>query len=265
MTSDRQLITDGAAIAYQLSGPPGRVPIAYGHGVFMSREVVRGLGIFNIDTIAKDRPLLTYDQRGHGASRGRPRPLDYRFENAANDLLGVLDAAGVQDPIDFAGSSLGAAAALYAALAAPQRFRRLALVIPPVGWETATDQQRQWYFDTADLIDAIGPTAWRQQWADAPPLPIFAEYPQGKFTPAIHDDIASAALRGVGSSDLPHPDALRTLSQPTLILAWDTDPLHPISTAGRIAELIPHSTLHVAHHLSDIQTWTALTTDFFRD
>ena len=264
MAADRYLMTDGAAIAYQLSGSPGPVPVGYGHGVFMSREVVRGLGIFDIHTIAHGRPMITYDQRGHGASRGRPRPLDYRFEVAATDLLGVLDAADLTVPIDFAGSSLGAAAGLYAVLAAPQRFRRLALVIPPVGWETGTDQQRQWYSDTADLIDSIGPAAWRQQWADAPPSPIFADYPQGKFTPAIHDDIVSAALRGVGASDLPDPGLLRSISQPTLILAWDTDPLHPISTAETIAELIPHATLHVARHLSDIQAWTDLTTDFFR-
>jgi len=144
------------------------VPVGYGHGVFMSREVVRGLRIFDVDPIAHGRPLMTNDKRGHGASRGRPRPLDYRFEEAATDLLGVLDAADLTVPIDFAGSSFGAAAALYAVLAAPQRFRRLALVIPPVSWETGADQQRQWYFDTADLIDSIGPAAWRQQWADAP-------------------------------------------------------------------------------------------------
>lgn len=265
MSEDQHVITDSATIAYRLHGSLGRVPIGYGHGVLMSREVVRDLGIFDIDTIAEGRPLVTYDQRGHGASRGRPRPEDYRFEEAANDLLRVLDAAGVQTAIDFAGSSLGAAAGLYAVLAAPHRFRRLALVIPPVGWETGPQQLRRWYFDTADLIDAIGPTAWRQQWADAPPLPIFADYPKGKFAPAVHDDVASAVLRGVGASDLPEPDSIRSISQPTLILAWDTDPLHPIAIAERLAELIPRSTLHVAHTLNDVQEWTALTASFFAD
>lgn len=136
MPDDHHLITDGATIAYQLSGPPNTVPVGYGHGVLMSRQIVRGLGIFDIDAIADRRRLITYDQRGHGASRGRPEPEDYRFEQAANDLLRVLDAAGLDEPIDFAGPSLGAGAALHAALNTPRRFRRLALVIPPVAWET---------------------------------------------------------------------------------------------------------------------------------
>ncbi|WP_237023344.1 alpha/beta fold hydrolase [Mycolicibacterium tokaiense] len=108
MPDDHHLITDGATIAYQLSGPPNTVPVGYGHGVLMSRQIVRGLGIFDIDAIADRRRLITYDQRGHGASRGRPKPEDYRFEQAADDLLRVLDAAGLDEPIDFAGSSLGA-------------------------------------------------------------------------------------------------------------------------------------------------------------
>ncbi|CAJ1505520.1 alpha/beta fold hydrolase [[Mycobacterium] burgundiense] len=263
MPNDQHFVTTGATIAYQLNGPDIAVPIGYGHGVLMSRTIVRGLGVFDIDAIAEGRRLLTYDQRGHGLSSGRPEPADYRFEQAATDLLGVLDVAGLDEPIDFAGSSLGAAAALYAVLDAPERFRRLALLIPPVAWETGPDQRRQWYFETADLIDDIGPTAWRQRWAEAPPLPIFADYPQGQFTPGVSDAVASSALRGVGSSDLPDPHRLTSIRQPTLVLAWDTDPLHPTATAERIADLIPDCTLHVARTVDEVQSWTRLTATFF--
>lgn len=47
-----------------------------------------------------------------------------------------MDDAGIDEPMDFAGSSLGSAAALHGAIAAPHRFRRLVLIIPPVAWET---------------------------------------------------------------------------------------------------------------------------------
>jgi hypothetical protein len=50
-----------------------------------------------------------------------------------------------------------------------------------------------------------------------------------------------------------------------LVLAWDTDPLHPISTAERLAELIPDSTLHVAHTIDAIRKWTEITSRFFND
>ncbi len=261
MPADSHFPADGATIAYRVTGDGA--PVGYAHGVLLSREAVRGLGIFDLETIAGGRRLLTYDQRGHGYSTGRPRPADYRFEQAAADLLDLLDAAGIDEPIDFAGSSLGAAAALYAALAVPDRFRRLALLIPPVAWETGPHRAKQWYFDTADTIDDVGPAAWHEQWASAPPLPIFADYPQGKFTPDVHDELLSAVLRGVALSDLPAPAELTTLSQPTLILAWDTDPLHPIATAERLHALLPNSTLHIARTVDEVQTWTQRTAEFF--
>lgn len=202
MAADQHFAADGATIAYEVNGT-GR-PVGYAHGVLLSRAAIHGLGIFDLGALGSGRRLLTYDQRGHGHSTGRPKPGHYRFEQAADDLLGVIDASGIDEPIDFAGSSLGAAAILHAAVDSPQRFRRLALLIPPVAWESGPLQLRQWYFDTAD-----------------------------------------------------------TLTHPTLILAWDTDPLHPVSTAERLAEIIPDSTLHVARTVDEVRTWTQRTIDFF--
>ncbi|WP_102143099.1 alpha/beta fold hydrolase [Mycobacterium hubeiense] len=262
MSSDRLYTTpDGSTIAYELTGR-GR-PVGYAHGVLLSRAGVRGLEVFDIDAVAAGRMLLTYDQRGHGHSTGRAVVEDYRFERAATDLLGVLEAAAIDEPIDFAGSSLGAAAVLYAALAAPERFGRLALLIPPVSWETGTHPARQWYADTARRIDEIGPAAWRKEWAQAAPLPIFADYPQAKFSPDVPDELLASVLRGVGLSELPDPEALAALHHRTLILAWDTDPLHPVSTAARLHVLMPHSTLYVARSVADVKTWTQRTAEFF--
>lgn len=79
----------------------------------------------------------------------------------------------------------------------------------------------------------------------------------------MSDAVASSALRGVGSSDLPDPHRLTSIRQPTLVLAWDTDPLHPTATAERIADLIPDCTLHVARTVDEVQSWTRLTATFF--
>jgi pimeloyl-ACP methyl ester carboxylesterase len=260
--SDSNFDHDGARIAYQFEGS-GR-PAGYAHGVPLSRAAVRRLRLFDFDALGAGRRLLTYDQRGHGQSTGRPVAEDYLFDTFARDLLALLDHVEVDEPMDFAGSSLGADNALRAAILAPERFRRLVLIIPPAGWESLA-QARPWYLDSADLIDTHGAAAWKEQMAGADPLPIFADYPKFELTPQVPDELLSSVLRGVGSSDLPDPDAVATVRQPTLILTWDTDPLHPVSTAERLHELIPDSTLHVSTTVTDIQTWTDRTIEFFRN
>jgi pimeloyl-ACP methyl ester carboxylesterase len=62
-------------------------------------------------------------------------------------------------------------------------------------------------------------------------------------------------LRGAAASDLPAPDELATIAQPALVLAWDGDEGHPLSTAERLAALLPRAELHVATHLRDVLGW----------
>jgi hypothetical protein len=69
-------------------------------------------------------------------------------------------------------------------------------------------------------------------------------------------------LRGAGASDLPAPDVVRGLAAPALILAWETDPGHPLATAERLAELLPDADLHVARRLRDVTSWTRLADGF---
>jgi pimeloyl-ACP methyl ester carboxylesterase len=143
------------------------------------------------------------------------------------------------------GSSLGCAVALRAAIAEPGRFRRLVLIIPPVAWEEGPNQARQRYTDSAEVIESRGAAHWRREWAQREPLPIFADYPAFDLTPDIPDELLAPILRGIGESDLPAPEDIATLTHPALILTWDTDPLHPVSTA-----------------VADVQTWTDRITDF---
>ncbi|MBP2334737.1 pimeloyl-ACP methyl ester carboxylesterase [Saccharothrix coeruleofusca] len=257
---DRYVTRAGAKIAYEITGS-GPV-LGYAHGVFLSRAAVRRLHLLDFDALAAGRRLLTYDQRGHGHSTGRPIADDYRFENFTLDLLALLDELDVDEPIDFMGSSLGCDVALRAAITAPDRFRRLVLIIPPVAWEEGPGQARRWYTDSAEAIESSGPARWRREWAQQPPLPIFADYPAFTLAPDIPDELLAPILRGIGESDLPAQDAIAALSQPALILTWDTDPLHPVSTAQRLHELLADSTLHVSSTVADVQTWSHRITEF---
>ncbi|MEV6235749.1 alpha/beta hydrolase [Lentzea sp. NPDC051838] len=257
---DRHVTRAGAQIAYELTG--SGPTLGYAHGVFLSRAAVRRLHLLDFDALAAGRRLLTYDQRGHGHSTGRPLADDYSFENFTLDLLSLLDELDLDEPIDFMGSSLGCDVALRAAITAPERFRRLVLIIPPVAWEEGPDQARQWYTDSAEAIESRGAAQWREEWAQKPPLPIFADYPAFNLAPDIPDELLAPILRGIGESDLPAQDAIAGLPHPSLILAWDTDPLHPVSTAEQLHELLPDSVLHVSTTVADVQTWTDRITDF---
>ncbi|GAB3451523.1 alpha/beta fold hydrolase [Actinophytocola sediminis] len=260
MPPDSFFARDGATIAYQFTG--SGTPFGYAHGVLLSREAVRRLDLFHVESLADQRRVLTYDQRGHGHSTGRPVAEDYRFDNIARDLLALLDALDIDQPIDFAGSSLGCDTALRAAIAAPERFGRLVLMIPPVAWESGERQAKQWYFDTAADIEALGAATWRRRWADADRPAIFADYPPYSFVPDVADELLPSILRGVGMSDLPAKERIATLTQPTLILAWDTDPLHPVATARTLRELIPGAELHVSTSVADVRSWTDRIAEF---
>jgi hypothetical protein len=72
----------------------------------------------------------------------------------------------------------------------------------------------------------------------------------------VSEHLLPAALRGAAASDLPEEDLVRAVAAPALLLAWDTDPGHPISTAERLVELLPNAELHVARRLRDVGTWT---------
>ncbi|MBL1076848.1 alpha/beta hydrolase [Nocardia sp. 2] len=261
MSGDRYLERAGARIAFEIKG--SGEPVVYGHGVLLSREAVRGLGLFDVDRLAGGHRLLVFDQRGHGRSTGRAVAQDYRFESVGLDLLALMDQVGGGEPVDVVGSSLGCAAALCAASAAPGRIRKLVLMIPPAAWEEGV-AARRWYLDSAERIEAGGAQGWREELAGAEPLPIFAEYSQFAFTPDISDELVASALHGVGLSDLPEPAEVAALPHPALVLAWDTDPLHPVSTAERLGELLPHSMVHVSKSVADIKTWTDRVVEFLQ-
>jgi pimeloyl-ACP methyl ester carboxylesterase len=66
------------------------------------------------------------------------------------------------------------------------------------------------------------------------------------------------ALRGAAESNLPPREEVATISVPTLILAWEDDPGHPVSTATALAELIDGAELSVATSEDDVRAWPSL-------
>jgi len=237
----------------------------WGHGLTSSSTQEDQTGLRLWDRLREGWEVLRVDARGHGASSGGTDPNAYRWSELAADLLALADTLG-HDRFVAGGASMGAATALHAAVAAPGRIGALVLMIPPTAWVTRAAQASRYRTD-ADLVEREGLEALVAAAASHPPIPIFsglfdpAEMARARYA-AQDVNVLQAILRGAAASDFPDPDAVARLRQPTLLLAWEGDEGHPLSTAVRLSELLPNATLSVAGRLQDLGAWPRLVAEF---
>jgi 3-oxoadipate enol-lactonase len=257
--SERIIDLPGGPLA--VDDPGAGRPMLWAHGLTSSREREDVQGFFDWRAAAPGWRVVRYDARGHGRSAAGPTSDAYRWDVLGAELLALADALGL-DRFVAGGASMGAATTLHAAVAAPERVVAMVLVIPPTAWGTRASQ-RDLYRAAADLIEREGLDAYLAAVGGRPAPAIFAEVPELVTMPPCIDEVAMpSVLRGAGESDLPDADALRRLAMPTLVLAWDTDPTHPVSTAERLAEVLPDARLVVATTLAEVGTWPAAVADF---
>jgi pimeloyl-ACP methyl ester carboxylesterase len=240
-------------------------PFYWGHGLTSSaaQEDAQGLRLWG--ELRDGWEVLRVDARGHGASQPDTDPRGYRWSELAADLLALADALGHARFV-AGGASMGTATALHAAVAAPERIDGLVLMVPPTAWATRPAQAARYRGD-ADLAEREGLAALAAVEMKRPGIPLFegimdpAEMVRARMA-ALDAKTLPAILRGAADSDLPDPDAVARLRQPALILAWEGDDGHPLSTAERLAELLPNATLHVAQRLADLGAWPKRVADF---
>jgi pimeloyl-ACP methyl ester carboxylesterase len=85
--------------------------------------------------------------------------------------------------------------------------------------------------------------------------PIFEDVDSFRIDADITEELLPWVLRGAATTDLPPTEALAAVEHPALILAWETDPVHPISSAQYLAATMPNATLHVSGTVDDVRTW----------
>lgn len=234
-------------------------PVVWGHGLTssMSAEAAMGMGVADLP---EDRyRLIRYDARGHGGSGATADPADYAYPSLAADQLALADALGLEEFVS-GGMSMGTGTALHVAVAAPDRVQALVLGIPPTAWEGRRARGAT-YQDRGRVIREQGMGAFVEGAMAEPLAPIFEPFAD-VIRAGIRDryegydpGVLAPLLTGVGGSDLPEPDAIATLSMPVLVLAWTGDPVHPESTATRLAELLPQAEVVVASCLKEVFTW----------
>jgi pimeloyl-ACP methyl ester carboxylesterase len=225
------------------------------HGLMQHRQPDRLAGVIDPGPlVAAGFRVVAYDARGHGRSSGEADPHAYAWGELALDLLDLVDQLAPDRPAYAMGVSMGTGTLLNALAIAPARFAGVVLGAPPTAGATRRAQAGV-YHRLADLLERDGYEAWAAMAEQAPPPEIFAgrQAEMGRPTPA--PELAPAILRGAAASDLPAGEELAALRVPALVLAWDTDPGHPLSTANALARTLPDATLHVSADVGDINRW----------
>lgn len=242
-------------IAWERSG--NGPDVVWGHGLTQSRELEDRRPF--VEWAEIPARVLRYDARGHGRSESTPNPDAYGWDQLALDQLALADAVGL-DRYVAGGASMGAATALHAAVAAPDRIRALVLVIPPTGWETRAEQIAV-YEQGAAIVEEHGVEPLIRAGAALPPPDPLADSAEYRTLRAAalrswDPQRLAHAMRGATRAQLPTREEITTIGCPCLVLAWSGDPGHPVSTADELGRLVPHADVRIAARPEELAEWT---------
>jgi pimeloyl-ACP methyl ester carboxylesterase len=133
---------DGVTLAFRVHNPtaPG-VPLLLTHGF----GATGGMWNPNVDALSVDRPVIVWDQRGHGSSDAPDDMNRYSEQISVADMAAILDAAGADRAV-IGGMSLGGYLSLAFHLVHPRRVAALVLVDTGPGYrnDDARDKWNAW-------------------------------------------------------------------------------------------------------------------------
>jgi len=138
---------NGQRIFYQDTGGDGPVVIL-AHGFLMDRSMFDP----QIEALANDYRMITWDERGFGQTEFDSQPFTYW--DSAKDLLGLMDHLGVDRAV-VGGMSQGGFLSLRAALLAPDRVR--ALILLDTSSTVEAPEVLEQYHQMADTWLSVGP------------------------------------------------------------------------------------------------------------
>jgi poly(3-hydroxyoctanoate) depolymerase len=223
-------------VARRGSGPPLLLINGIGAPIEMWEPLARRLD---------GREVITFDLPGSG--RSRPPAVPMRMSGFAQVAAGLLDVLG-HERVDVLGYSFGGLVAQELTRRAPARVRRLILCATAAGVPVLPPQPLAFMLMATPLRYYSRPLgAWivpriaggrtaRDARALNRDLDYRQEHPPSPVGYA-HQLYAAAGW----SSQL----WLHRLSQRTLVLHGDDDPLVPLANARWMSHRIPHSRLHV--------------------
>lgn len=201
---------DGVEVAFRVHNPQAAgVPVLLTHGF----AATAAMWDPNIGALSTDRPVIVWDQRGHGNSDAPEDMACYGQDISVADMAAVLDAAGAHRAV-LCGMSLGGYLSLAFHLAHPQRVAALVLVDTGPGYRNA-EARNNWN-------DWVERTAQRLETGAPPP------HPSPEVTQAVHkhpDGLPRAARGSMVQEDARVIESLDSIAVPSLVIvgAQDTD------------------------------------------
>lgn len=253
------LSRDGDDVYFETHGAPDAPTVVLGHGAGGNHAI----WYQQVPVFAQDYRVVTWDQRGFGASTNRHDHANPR--TAAADLLAILDHLEVASA-HIVGQSMGGWAAMGLAVAHPDRARSLVLAdtlggIPVDGWWKARDTApREGPFNHP----ALGNDFCRQHPERAH---LYLEI--GGLRRDPHADPLQL-LRTLG--DVTFDDAqLSALALPTLFVVGSQDEIFPPDWIANAAARVPNARVEVVDgaghspYFEQPDTWNALVGGFLRE
>src|SRR6201993_154420 len=248
-TPTHTLDVGGTSFAYRELGPRGGTPLVFLHHF---TAVLDDWDPRVIDPIAEKRHVITFDNRGIGASGGK---VPHTIAAMAADAAAFIRTLG-HDHVDLLGFSLGGAVAQDVTLQNPDLVRRLILAgtghrggggltkMPLIVGSAYTKaaltrlDPRHFLFSTRD---AVGKQAGAEYIAR------LRERTADRDKPISHQ-ARIAQLLAIREAGLGQPDDLSRITQPTFVANGDNDVMVASSQSHTLAERIPNAELTIYPH-----------------
>lgn len=223
---------DGIEIPYAVQGEGGGPTLVFAHGLSGQGEQTR-FGLAPL--VDAGWTVVSFDQRGHADASPVLDLSGYDPVAMGSDLWAVADAAGI-DRCWIGGGSMGAATSFRAATIRPDRVEGLVHACPAL---SRNAHPLVWMFDAfADQLRDGGIEAvidsqtqlMRQLGAPEEAIERLEDL-------RAHDPASlETAFRSVPRWILDDvPSAFSGFAFPVIVIAWENDPIHPMSVANDVA------------------------------
>ncbi len=240
----RRLSAGGVEFAYRQLGPDTGVPV-----VFLTHlaAVLDNWDPRVVDGIAAKHPVITFDNRGVGASTGSTPAT---IEEMARDAVTFIRALGL-DQVDLFGFSMGGMIAQVIAQEEPRLVRKVILAgTGPAGGQGIDKVTRITYLDTARAL------LTRQ---DPKQFLFFTRTPNGRragkeFLARLEERTSDrdkaisvgsfrAQLKAIHRWGRQKPADLASIHQPVLVMNGDSDKMVPSNNTVDLDRRLPDSQL----------------------